>query len=217
MGNMKLQSSHQSSTPAYHWLGLQDYADYLEKMQVYSEKVATGNANEVVWFCEHQPVYTTGKRGIDNRLNNINADLIVTDRGGETTFHGPGQLMMYPILNLKNHHLSVRQYVHLLEESCIKLLSSYGMSAKRECGLPGVWINHQKIVALGIRVSQGVTSHGMALNVHTDLKWFDQINPCGTSKKATSMQAQGTNDIALETLAEQWFNIFTALLENQEP
>jgi lipoyl(octanoyl) transferase len=201
-----------STLPTYRWLGQQEYTLYLKKMVQQAQRLADGETKEEVWFCEHEPIYTTGKRGVLNNKGSLAAPLIVTDRGGETTFHGTGQLMMYPIIKLKNHHLSVRDYVFLLEESCIQLLATYNITAERDCGLPGVWINNEKIAALGIRVSRGITSHGIALNIEPNLAWFDKINPCGTSRKATSMHLQGTKHLKLEQVAKQWHTIFNKLL-----
>ena len=132
------------------------------------------------------------------------------------TYHGLGQLMMYPVIDLKKHHLSVRDYVHLLEASVIELLKTYDLNPERDCGLPGVWLKNEKIAALGIRVSHGVTSHGIALNIHPDLTWFDNINPCGTSRKATSMGKQGIKGLNLETMSHQWFDIFIDLLKQKK-
>ncbi len=204
-----IRQSETSTLPDYQWLGRCEYSQFLKKMQQY---VASFAGMEVVWFCEHEHVFTTGRRGIDNSKANLGVPLIQTERGGETTYHGLGQLMMYPIIDLKQHDLNVRDYVHLLEESVIQLLQGYGLKTVRDCGLPGVWLNNEKIAALGIRVSRGITSHGMALNVNTDLTWFDSINPCGTSRKATSMQTQGIKGLNLEAVSHQWFDIFTDLL-----
>jgi len=200
-----IRQSENTTPPAYQWLGRMEYTSFLQQMQAYVKNFDT---NPVVWFCEHEHVYTTGKRGINNSLSSLKAPLIMTERGGETTYHGVGQLMMYPILDLKAYRLNVRDYIHLLEQSCIDLLAAYDIQAKRDCGLPGVWINDKKIAALGIRVSHGIASHGIALNISTDLSWFDSINPCGTSRLATSMQQQGTLPLDLETIAEQWFEIW---------
>ena len=204
-----IRQSETHTIPTYHWLNRQAYSHFLQEMQQY---VASFQGEERVWFCEHEHVFTTGRRGIDNSKANLGAPLIQTERGGETTYHGLGQLMMYPIIDLKQHALSVRDYVHLLEESVIQLLNTYNLHTERDCGLPGVWLNNEKIAALGIRISHGITSHGIALNVATDLTWFDKINPCGTSRKATSMEKQGVQNLDLETISKQWFEIFIGLL-----
>ena len=212
MRNTTAAYQSNSTLPTYHWLGQQPYTSFLRDMQQHTQDLAQHQASQQVWFCEHEPVYTTGKRGIQNNKGILDAPLIVTDRGGETTFHGTGQLMMYPMIILKDYHLSVRDYVYLLEESCIQLLASHNQHAVRDCGFPGVWMDNEKIAALGIRVSRGITSHGIALNVNTELDWFKKINPCGTSRNATTMAAQGLNDLHIEQISQQWFKIFVQLL-----
>lgn len=209
-----IRQSENNTQLAYQWLGKTEYAFFLEKMQQKTTEVITSSHAEMIYFCEHDHVYTTGRRGINNSKLALGAPLIHTERGGETTYHGVGQLMMYPIINLKQHGLSVREYVHLLEQSCIDLLAQYHIQAERDCGLPGVWIAKQKIAALGIRINRGVSSHGIALNVSTDLKWFEKINPCGTTRKATSMLQQGHRAPSLTTLSQQWHQIFTGLLKS---
>lgn len=209
-----IRQSQTQTLPSYQWLDVQEYTSFLEKMQAHAQQLSKATCDETVWFCVHKAVYTTGKRGINNSLGNLGAPLKITDRGGETTFHGDGQLMMYPIINLKKHHLSVRNYVQLLEESCIQLLAAHNIQATRDCGLPGVWINNEKIAALGIRVSHGIASHGIALNVNTDLSWFERINPCGTSRKMTNIVQQDVEISDLEKLSQQWFQIFIGLLKN---
>ncbi len=208
-----IRQSETNTSPSYQWLGRREYSQFLKKMQQY---VASFAGAEMVWFCEHEHVFTTGRRGIDNSKASLGAPLIQTERGGETTYHGLGQLMMYPIIDLRKHHLNVRDYVHMLEASVIELLKTYDLNAERDCGLPGVWLNNEKIAALGIRVSRGISSHGIALNVNTDLTWFDNINPCGTSRKATSMEKQGITTLDLESISQQWFEIFIRLIETKK-
>ncbi|MDX8387047.1 MAG: lipoyl(octanoyl) transferase LipB [Ghiorsea sp.] len=211
MQNIIRQSENNKQLP-YQWLGRKEYTCFLEEMQNRTAAVIISSQQEMIYFCEHEDVYTTGRRGINNSKTNLGAPLIQTERGGETTYHGIGQLMMYPVISLKQHGLSVREYVHMLEQSCINLLAQYDIQTERDCGLPGVWINREKIAALGIRVSKGVASHGIALNVSTDLKWFEKINPCGTSRKATSMLVQGVSELNLEVIAKQWNVTFQQLL-----
>ncbi len=208
-----IRQSENLSTPPYLWLGRQEYSHFLKKMQQY---VTGFNGEEWVWFCEHEHVFTTGRRGINNSKVDLGAPFVATERGGETTYHGLGQLMMYPIIDLKKHDLNVRDYVYLLEESIIQLLEAYDLQSQRDCGFPGVWLNNKKVAALGIRVSQGIAWHGMALNVSTDLSWFSKINPCGTSRKATSLQQSGIQDLNLKTISQQWFKIFTSLLKTKK-
>ena len=183
-----------------------------QRLRERAGQVADGMAHEIVWSCEHEPVYTTGRRGVDNRVvMELPAPLLHVDRGGETTFHGPGQLMLYPVISLRQRGLGVRQYVALLEQSCIDLLADFGISAGRRCGFPGVWTAGGKVAALGVRVVHGVAYHGMALNVAVEPHWFAAINPCGTG-----MSAVNAGELAqlpeMAQLADGWMRKFAALL-----
>lgn len=203
--------------PDFSWLGRTDYRQLRQHMERQAELLAGRQSGEVVWACEHDAVYTTGRRGVDNRRQaELPAPLLHTDRGGETTFHGPGQLMLYPVLSLQQRGLGVRDYVCLLERSCIDLLAGYGIRAEQRDGLPGVWIGDAKIAAIGLRVSRGIVWHGMALNVRVDAKWFAPINACGTGLGATSMQTF-VEPQPLSELAEQWYNLLCERLGNAFP
>jgi len=200
-------------SPAFEWLGVQLYEALLEKMQGYAALLATNKADEVIWACEHEPVYTTGKRAIDNRLDKaLPAPLLITDRGGETTFHGRGQVMLYPIIHLRRRGLTVRQYIELLEESAIQTLAQYDIKAERCCGLPGVWTKQGKIVAMGIRISQGVAYHGMAMNMAVDLAYFKAINPCGLGLNTVNMQDYLDVLPSNKQLAHVWSDALKGLL-----
>ncbi len=201
-----MQMKHEPCPPAFEWLNRQPYEPTWRQMQLRAHMVATGEAKEIIWGCEHDPVYTTGRRGVDNRIREtLLAPFIATDRGGETTFHGPGQLVLYPIIHLRRRGLTVKQYVHLLEQSCIKLLASLKISSSRRNGFPGVWTKKGKIAALGVRVSKGVTYHGIALNVSVEQNWFAPINPCGIGKPAINVASFCTPPTLCE-LANRWYN-----------
>lgn len=145
---------------------------------------------------EHPPVYTFGHRARSEHLlltpsevESAGAELVQSNRGGDITFHGPGQLVAYPILQLRRHGLGVADYVGLLEETLLRALRMSGIWAVRVPGRPGVWLNGAKIGAIGVRVQGGVTLHGFALNVNCDLSWFDHIVPCGIPNACvTSME-----------------------------
>ncbi len=200
-------------SPSFEWLAVQPYEALLEKMQNHAALLAANKADEVIWACEHEPVYTTGKRAIDNRLDTaLSAPLFVTDRGGETTFHGHGQVMLYPMIHLRRRGLTARQYIELLEESAIQTLSKYDITAERRCGLPGVWTNQGKIVAMGIRISQGVAYHGMAMNMAVDLAYFKAINPCGLGLNTVNMQDYLDILPANQQLAQAWSDSLKGLL-----
>lgn len=197
---------------AWQWLGRRAYPSMWQRLRAHASAVAAEAAEEVIWCCEHEPVYTTGRRGVDNRRHDtLGAPFLRTDRGGETTFHGPGQLMLYPILHLRRRRLGVKAYVHLLEQSCIDLLAEDGIVAERRQGFPGVWTRHGKIAALGLHVAHGVAYHGMALNVHVDARWFAAIDPCGTGLAVDRMVDHGVTP-ALPALAKRWAAAIERLL-----
>lgn len=145
----------------------------------------------------HQPVYTLGRhadeRNVVHRewLVARGAEVVEIDRGGDVTFHGPGQIVVYPIIDLQSRGIGVKQYVNLLEEGVIRTVGDYGVEAGRIDGATGVWIgcgtaSERKICAIGLRCSRFITMHGLALNVSTDLSWFSAINPCGFTDKGVT-------------------------------
>jgi len=138
--------------------------------------------DDTLLLVEHDPVYTFGKNTDENHLlQNYpkNVKLFHIERGGDITFHGPGQIVGYPILDLHNYKMSISWYMRALEEVIIRSLDKFGISADRKDGLTGVWVEDEKIAALGVRISRWVTMHGFALNVNTDLAYYDSIIPCG--------------------------------------
>jgi lipoyl(octanoyl) transferase len=154
-------------------------------------------------FCEHPNVFTLGKNGhVNNLLINedflkrIDASYYQSNRGGDITYHGPGQIVGYPVFNLEKMKIGVKEYIHRIEETIIQVLADYNIGATRLEGSTGVWLETEgpdirKICAIGVRVSKAVTMHGFALNVNTDLKYFSYINPCGfLDKGVTSMEKE---------------------------
>ena len=140
------------------------------------------NIDDTLLLVEHEPVYTFGKNSDENHLlQNYpeNVKLFHIERGGDITFHGPGQIVGYPIMDLHNYKMSISWYMRTLEEVIIRSLDKFGISADRKDGLTGVWVEDEKIAALGVRISRWVTMHGFALNVNTDLAYYDNIIPCG--------------------------------------
>jgi len=195
------------------WLGRRPYEAMWVRLQARAAAIAAGAEDECIWACEHDPVYTTGMRGRDNRIvDTLPAPLVRTDRGGETTFHGPGQIMLYPLIHLRVRGLGARRYVELLEQSCIRTLADLGVAAQRRCGFPGVWTEHGKIAALGIRIGQGVAYHGMALNLRVDPDWFACIRPCGLGMPVDTVIRHGVHLPDDEGLALAWAGHLTALL-----
>src|SRR5213594_851666 len=182
-----------------HRLGLVGYEAAWALQRDLALGCATGEIPDCVLLLEHPPVYTTGKRNAQSNLRlpaeMLGAPLVVSDRGGDITFHGPGQLIAYPIIDMRAAGLGVVNYVRNLEEVVMRTLRDYGIESGLECGLTGVWIGSEKIAAIGVRVSRPggasggwVTTHGVALNVDVDLAWFERIVPCGISDRGvTSM------------------------------
>ncbi|KAL6958764.1 putative lipoyltransferase 2, mitochondrial [Sarracenia purpurea var. burkii] len=166
--------------------GLQKYGTGL-KIQTYLSSLVKDPAKNVTgYLCiiEHQPVYTTGVRhreygsDIEHRLTNLGAEFYRTKRGGLITFHGPGQLVVYPILNLAHFQPKVKWYIESLEKVIIDVCKHYNLTAYTTPDT-GVWVNEKKVCAMGIRVSQYITTHGIALNCNTNLSWFEEVVPCG--------------------------------------
>lgn len=166
-------------------------------------------------FCTHPHVYTIGKHGkqenmliSDDMLSRIGAEVFRIDRGGDITYHGPGQQVCYPILCLEDFKLGLKGYLHQLEEAVIRTCSHYGIKSGRVDGATGVWIDigtprERKICAMGVRSSHFVTMHGLALNVNTDLRYFDYINPCGfTNKGVTSIEKETGVQVSMDEVRQ---------------
>lgn len=182
---------------------------------VAAKQNGTEYENRII-LCEHPHVYTLGRSGKENnmllgeeQLKAIGATLYHIDRGGDITYHGPGQLVCYPILNLEEFGLGLKEYVHLLEEAVIGVLASYGIAAGRLDKATGVWLDGataraRKICAIGVRSSHYVTMHGLALNVNTDLRYFSYIHPCGfIDKGVTSLQQELGEETPLVEVKER--------------
>jgi lipoyl(octanoyl) transferase len=221
----------QGKTPLIQFrdLGLIDYKAAWDLQEnslasVVKEKLNAGKKAEngsspgeqVVYFCEHPHVYTLGKSGQNQNLlipdaflEKINATFYKIDRGGDITYHGPGQIVGYPIIDLEALNIKVKDYVWGLEETVIRTLADYRIESGRLDGATGVWLDAglpgktRKICAIGVRVSRYVTMHGFALNVNTDLRYFQYINPCGyTDKGVTSMQQESGREIEIQNVRE---------------
>ena len=169
------------------WLGRLSYQWAWELQRLRRRGILSGHAPEIIWFLEHSPVITYGRRVPPEDLNmeqlmGRNIDFHQTERGGLATYHGPGQLVGYLMMDLHRHGLTVREFVQKMEMAIIAWLSEFGVLGERFCGRPGVWVGNEKICAIGIHVRRGVTMHGFALNLHTDLVGFENIVPCGYSE-----------------------------------
>jgi lipoyl(octanoyl) transferase len=203
-----------------------DYEDALRLQNRLAEARGGEKIGDILLLLQHPPVITMGKSG---KVQNVLAPqaiqekgikVIFTDRGGDVTYHGPGQMVIYPILNLRLHGLSVPGYVWKLEETVIRLLDRFGIKARRIEKLRGVWVENEKVAALGVHLSRWISKHGLAVNVNTNLDPFDLINPCGTGKKATSMARILGRELPMEeieTLIIQCFADVFGVSISQEP
>lgn len=218
-------------------LGLIEYQkawDYQEKLfqNVVAVKQKNRNTKQdndtpnYLLFCEHPHVYTLGKSGKESNLlinedflKNKGASLVKTNRGGDITYHGPGQIVGYPILDLNNFSLSIKSYIFKLEEVIIGCLKQFGVNSSRSAGATGVWLDadnpaiSRKICAIGVRTSHWVSMHGFALNVNTDLNYFEYIVPCGiVGKSVTSISRELGKKISTEevkqVLKREFSNVF---------
>jgi len=220
---------------AFEDLGLLDYKkawDYQEELQqkIVAQKTANRDlpeaeqkiTNNYLLFVEHPHVFTLGKSGDENNLlvndvflKNINATYYKINRGGDITYHGPGQLVVYPILDLENFYTDIHKYLRMLEETVILLLAEYGSTAGRSAKETGVWLDAdnakaRKICAIGVHCSRWVTKHGIGFNINTDLSYFNHIVPCGiTDKTVTSMQKELGKTVNMEEVKQKFKKHFS--------
>ncbi|MCK4641460.1 MAG: lipoyl(octanoyl) transferase LipB [Candidatus Marinimicrobia bacterium] len=199
---------------------------YGKAWEIQKETHAKRVRNEVpdtLILVEHPHVYTLGKNATaqhliasQDYLKSKGIEIYNVDRGGDITYHGPGQLVGYPIFNLKDHRESVSWYVHTVEDVLIQMLADYGISAERIDKLTGVWVGNQKIAALGMRVSKWVTMHGFALNVSTDLSLYDGIIPCGIVSKGITRIIDLEPNIQMEQVKRDIIEKFKTLFNFSE-
>ncbi len=191
----------ESGVPVRH-LGRTGYEETWRAMQDFTARRAANTPDEL-WLTEHYPVYTLGVAGRSEHLPRVDCGIpvIKADRGGQITYHGPGQLIAYLLIDLRRRDLAVRPLVRMMEEAVIDLLAAHGIEAGRQAGAPGVYVDGAKIAALGLRVRNGCCYHGLALNVDMDLAPFHAIDPCGyPGLRVTQARELGIAD-CLEELA----------------
>ena len=173
-------------------LGRMDYKPSWDFQKNFHQDVLSGKETDTLILVEHEPVYTLGKNANKEHLldkSNSRVKVYNVERGGDITFHGPGQLVGYPILNLNNFKKNISWFMRTLENIIIECLNTYNIDAYQKKGLTGVWVNDEKIGAQGVKISRWVTMHGFSLNINTDLSFFDMIVPCGIANcKVTSME-----------------------------
>lgn len=214
----------------YEDWGMINYSNALERQtNLYETAIADKLKGEIskniVVSCEHPCVYTIGKSGKDSNMllsesamNLLGVEFFHIKRGGDVTFHGPGQIVLYPIIDLEQFGLGLKSYIYILEEAVILLCKKYGVIAGRLNGATGVWIepgtvNERKICAIGVQSSHFITMHGLAFNINTDLKYFSYINPCGfVDKGVTSLSVECGKILPLDFLKIELFEILRSLL-----
>lgn len=195
---------------------------YEESLSLQRERVAARKAGDVadtLILLEHPPVYTLGRNAnrqnilfSPERLRQMGAEVFETDRGGDVTFHGPGQMVGYPILDLTQHRRDLAWYMYSLEEVFIRVADEFGVQAGRIADARGVWIGNEKLVAMGVHVSRWVTSHGFAFNVNTDLRFFDWIVPCGLhGKGVTSIRKILGSSVSMKETTDRVIRQFGAV------
>jgi lipoate-protein ligase B len=207
------QSSIVSRTYHAEYLGLMPYDIALERQQLLAHSRAQCDIPDTILLLQHPHIYTVGRfRGQQDLISPPeNVPVFNVSRGGSITYHGPGQLVGYPILNIKELKLGVRDYIWKLEQAIIDLLRDLSIDSERNPGLPGgVWAAGRKICSIGIHVSRYVTTHGFALNVDPDLRYFDGINPCGIPGAVmTSLSRVLGYPLDVVTVAEMWLEKFS--------
>lgn len=203
-------------------LGLIEYGTALDLQLKILKLVQQEAIDDVLLLLEHPPVLTIGINGKENNilvnedaLGGMGVSVIHSNRGGDVTYHGPGQVVAYPILNLNHFAKDVKDYVRRLEETSIRLLrEEYGLNADRKLGFPGVWVGNDKITAIGCAVKRWVTMHGFAFNVNTNLEHFKWINPCGfTDKGVTTLEKLLGESQDMDRVEELIIKHFTAIFD----
>ena len=218
-------------------LGLSDYASTWDLQKRVFDLRLKNLIDDTLILCEHPHTYTVGKNGVDNvskhllmnkeELEKNNISVFEIDRGGDITYHGPGQIVGYPILNLNNHYRDMHRYLRDIEEAVIRSIGAFGITGKRVEAVTGVWVDtprgSEKICAIGVKVTRWITMHGFALNVNSNLDFFNNIIPCGiTDKGVTSMQKISGKEFPLSdiedriiTSFEEVFHVTSRITEKQ--
>ena len=201
-------------------LGYMDYQSTWDLQKGYHQKVLNGDTPDTLLLVEHEPVYTLGKNANENHLLQSapeDAKIFHIERGGDITYHGPGQLVGYPILDLHRYTTSISWYMRRLEQVIIDTLNEYGIKAGVKEGLTGVWVGDEKIGAQGVRISRWVTMHGFALNVNTDLDYYSGIIPCGIFEYGvTSMEKIVGEKLNMGKVKKSILKSFHQAFQNQE-
>ncbi|WP_194205443.1 lipoyl(octanoyl) transferase LipB [Superficieibacter sp. 1612_C1] len=195
-------------------LGLQPYAAVSQAMHDFTD-TRDDNTPDEIWLVEHLPVFTQGQAGkAEHVLVPGDIPVIQSDRGGQVTYHGPGQQVMYVLLNLKRRKLGVRELVTLLEQTVVNTLAHFAIEAHPRADAPGVYVGEKKICSLGLRIRKGCSFHGLALNIAMDLSPFLRINPCGYAGMEMAQVSEWVNDATPDSISPVLVEHFLALLNN---
>ncbi|ENE7662133.1 lipoyl(octanoyl) transferase LipB [Enterobacter roggenkampii] len=195
-------------------LGLQPYEPVSQAMHDFTDSRDDTTPDEI-WLVEHLPVFTQGQAGkAEHLLMTGDIPVIQSDRGGQVTYHGPGQQVMYVLLNLKRRKLGVRELVTLLEQTVVNTLAEYGIDAHPRADAPGVYVGEMKICSLGLRIRKGCSFHGLALNINMDLAPFQRINPCGYAGMEMTQMRQWVETATPDTIRPELLKNVLALLNN---
>ncbi len=206
------------SAPLLKFLGRVEYQSTWEAMKQFTAQRSTETRDEI-WMVQHVPVFTQGQAGKPEHLLNAHGIPVVKiDRGGQITYHGPGQIVMYVLLDLRRWHLNVRQLVRTMEQSVIDLLADYGVAAEGREDAPGVYVGNAKIAALGLKIRNGCCYHGLSFNVEMDLAPFGYINPCGYAGLRVTQARDVDIDTPMEALEQRLAqNLITLLQQRKRP
>jgi lipoyl(octanoyl) transferase len=198
-------------------LGLQEYDRTWIRMQQFTDR-RTPETGDEIWIVEHPPVFTLGRSADEIHLRDPREIPVrQVDRGGQVTYHGPGQLLLYLLLDLRRLRLGVRQLVQQMEESVIELLRQRGISSQRRAGAPGIYVADRKIAALGLRIRHGCSFHGLSLNVDMELEPFSRINPCGFRDLAVTQLKDLGIEMSVAQAGEQMTELLAQRLSYNSP
>ncbi len=187
-------------------LGRSDYRSVWSAMQKFTDQRDKSTTDEL-WLVEHPPVFTQGLAGkAEHLLAPGDIPVVQVDRGGQVTYHGPGQIVAYPLIDLRRHGIGVKSLVHGIEQAVIDVLAHYDIKAERKLKAPGVYVNGDKIAALGLKIRKGCSYHGLAFNINMDLSPFARINPCGFSGLKVIQLCDLTPDCDIHTVQNQLIN-----------
>jgi len=202
--------------PTVQALGTVPYTPTFEAMQRFTND-RTSETPDEIWVLQHEAVYTLGQAGDPNHVLDAGVIPVVqSDRGGQVTYHGPGQLIVYPLIDLRRYGLGVRSMVEMLENVVIMMLESYGIDAQARRDAPGVYVNSAKIAALGLRIRRGCSFHGISVNIDMNLEPFSRINPCGYQGLQITQLADHVTDVRTQDVSDRVVQLLIGELSDKD-